>query len=43
MGVRAGRIINHCKIAKHFTLTINDGFLEDGLEATMLSGKKNFW
>jgi transposase len=27
IGVRAGRIINHYKVAKHFTLTIRDGFL----------------
>ena len=26
IGVRAGRVINHYKVAKHFTLTINDGF-----------------
>jgi transposase len=28
IGVRAGRIINHYKMAKHFTLTIRDGSLE---------------
>src|SRR5271165_4995321 len=27
IGVRAGKIINHYKVAKHFTLTISDGFL----------------
>jgi transposase len=27
IGVRAGKIINHYKVAKHFTLTIRDGFL----------------
>ncbi|MGZ3471252.1 MAG: IS1634 family transposase [Isosphaeraceae bacterium] len=27
IGVRAGRIINHYKMAKHFTLTIRDGHL----------------
>jgi transposase len=27
IGVRAGRIINHYKMAKHFTLTIRDGYL----------------
>jgi transposase len=27
IGVRAGKIINHYKIAKHFTLTIRDGYL----------------
>jgi transposase len=27
IGVRAGRIINHYKVAKHFTLTIRDGQL----------------
>src|SRR5512143_2245208 len=27
IGVRAGRIINHYKTAKHFTLTISDGHL----------------
>src|SRR4051794_3950009 len=27
IGVRAGKIINHYKMAKHFTLTIRDGFL----------------
>ncbi|HMB03412.1 MAG TPA: IS1634 family transposase [Isosphaeraceae bacterium] len=27
IGVRAGKIINHYKVAKHFTLTIQDGFL----------------
>src|SRR5215210_4550186 len=28
IGVRAGKIINHYKMAKHFTLTIRDGHLE---------------
>jgi transposase len=28
IGVRAGKIINHYKMAKHFTLTIRDGGLE---------------
>jgi transposase len=28
IGVRAGKIINHYKMAKHFTLTIGDGSLE---------------
>jgi Transposase DDE domain len=28
IGVRAGKIINHYKMAKHFTLTIRDGSLE---------------
>lgn len=28
IGVRAGKIINHYKVAKHFTLTIRDGHLE---------------
>jgi transposase len=28
MGVRAGKIINHYKMAKHFTLAIRDGSLE---------------
>ena len=28
IGVRAGKIINHYKVAKHFTLTIRDGQLE---------------
>ncbi len=28
IGVRAGKIINHYKIAKHFTMTIRDGHLE---------------
>jgi transposase len=28
IGVRAGKIINHYKMAKHFTLTIRDGQLE---------------
>src|SRR5512147_517636 len=27
IGVRAGKIINHYKVAKHFTLTIRDGHL----------------
>jgi transposase len=27
IGVRAGKIINHFKVAKHFTLTIHDGHL----------------
>jgi transposase len=27
IGVRAGKIINHYKVAKHFTLTIRDGYL----------------
>ncbi len=27
IGVRAGKIINHYKVAKHFTLAIRDGFL----------------
>jgi len=27
IGVRAGKIINHYKVAKHFTLTIHDGYL----------------
>jgi transposase len=27
IGVRAGKIINHYKMSKHFTLTIRDGFL----------------
>ena len=27
IGVRAGRIINHYKVAKHFTLKIRDGYL----------------
>jgi transposase len=27
IGVRAGKIINHYKMAKHFTLTIRDGYL----------------
>src|SRR3954454_18000288 len=27
IGVRAGKIINHYKVAKHFTLTIHDGHL----------------
>jgi transposase len=27
IGVRAGKIINHSKMAKHFTLTIRDGYL----------------
>jgi transposase len=27
IGVRAGKIINHYKVAKHFTLTIREGFL----------------
>src|SRR3974377_461716 len=27
IGVRAGKIINHYKVAKHFSLTIRDGFL----------------
>jgi len=27
IGVRAGKIIDHYKVAKHFTLTISDGFL----------------
>jgi hypothetical protein len=27
IGVRAGKIINHYKMAKHFTLTIRDGHL----------------
>jgi transposase len=27
IGVRAGKIINHYKVAKHFTLMISDGFL----------------
>jgi transposase len=27
IGVRAGKIINHSKVAKHFTLTIRDGHL----------------
>ena len=27
IGVRAGKIINHYKMAKHFTLTIHDGYL----------------
>jgi hypothetical protein len=31
------------KVAKHFILTINDGFLQDGLETKMQSSKKNFW
>src|SRR5512132_3136566 len=28
IGVRAGKIINHYKMAKHFTMTIRDGHLE---------------
>jgi transposase len=28
IGVRAGKVINHYKMAKHFTLTIGDGSLE---------------
>src|SRR5277367_825334 len=28
IGVRAGKIVNHYKMAKHFTLTIRDGSLE---------------
>jgi len=28
IGVRAGKIVNHYKMAKHFTLTIGDGSLE---------------
>jgi transposase len=28
IGVRAGKIINHYKMSKHFLLTIRDGFLE---------------
>ena len=27
IGVRAGKIVNHYKVAKHFTLTIRDGYL----------------
>jgi transposase len=27
IGVKAGKIINHYKVAKHFTLTIRDGYL----------------
>ncbi len=27
IGVRAGKIINHYKVAKHFTVTIRDGYL----------------
>src|SRR6516165_5295837 len=27
IGVRAGKIVNHYKVAKHFTLTIHDGYL----------------
>ncbi|MGE5757201.1 MAG: transposase, partial [Planctomycetaceae bacterium] len=27
IGVQAGKIINHYKVAKHFTLTIRDGYL----------------
>jgi transposase len=27
IGVRAGKVINHYKMAKHFTLTIRDGYL----------------
>src|SRR5512142_1821034 len=43
IGVRAGKIINHYKVAKHFTLTIRDGYLgwarkEDAIPKEYLAG-----
>ena len=42
IGVRAGKIINHYKMAKHFTLTIRDGYLAWGARGMQFS-RKSFW
>ena len=33
IGVRAGKIINHYKMSKHFSLTIRDGHLGMGSQS----------
>ncbi len=42
IGVRAGKIINHYKMSKHFSLTIRDGH-SDGLAKQITSNTKSFW
>jgi transposase len=37
IGVRAGKILNHFKVAKHFTLTIRDGHLGWARKADMIT------
>ncbi len=40
IGVRAGKIINHYKIAKHFSLTIRDGRLEWARKAEAITNEE---
>ena len=42
IGVRAGKIINHYKMAKHFTLTIR-AYTWDGHARMMRSRKRRLW
>ena len=43
IGVRVGKIINHYKMAKHFALTIRDGYLGWARNEVADRRKRSFW